>query len=148
MNIHVEPVNEKNRSAVLALEINEDQKGFVESPRQCLKEAGEERCWRPVAIYDGEQLIGFSMYGYFWQYLPFGRVWLDRLLIDRRYQGRGYGRQVLSVMIARLWREYHRRKIYLSVVEENKGAIHLYEAFGFHFNGETDVHGEKVMVSE
>ena len=85
MYIHVEPVNDKNREAVLALKIHETQKGFVESPEQCLKEASEETCWRPVGIYDGDQLIGFSMYGYFWQYLPFGRVWLDRLLIDRDY---------------------------------------------------------------
>ena len=69
MYIHVEPVNDKNREAVLALKIHETQKGFVESPEQCLKEAAEEKCWRPVGIYDGEQLVGFSMYGYFWQYL-------------------------------------------------------------------------------
>ena len=146
MYIHVEPVNDKNREAVLALKIDETQKGFVESPEQCLKEAAEEKCWRPVGIYDGEQLVGFSMYGYFWQYLPFGRVWLDRLLIDRDYQGHGYGHIVLPMMIGKLRSEYHRKKIYLSVVEENQGAIHLYEKFGFQFNGETDVHGEKVMV--
>ena len=38
MYIHVEPVNDKNREAVLALKIHETQKGFVESPEQCLKE--------------------------------------------------------------------------------------------------------------
>ena len=146
MKIHVEPVEEWNREAVLALKIHESQKGFVESPGECLMEAEKERCWRPVAIYDGEQLIGFSMYGYFWQYLPFGRVWLDRLLIDCHFQGRGYGRAVMPVLLDRLHKEYRRNKVYLSVVEENKCAAHLYESFGFRFNGETDVHGEKVMV--
>lgn len=146
MFIHVEPVNDGNRHEVLALKINETQKGFVESPEECLKEAGKEKCWRPVAIYDGDQLIGFSMYGYFWQYLPFGRVWLDRLLIDQSFQNRGYGQQVLPVLIDKLRNEYHRKKIYLSVVAENQGAIHLYQKFGFQFNGERDVHGEKVMV--
>lgn len=146
MFIHVEPVDDRNRLEVLALKIDETQKGFVESPEQCLKEAAAESCWRPVGIYDGETLIGFSMYGYFWQYLPFGRVWLDRLLIDRRFQGRGYGHSVLPLMIDRLRTEYRRKKIYLSVVEENEGAIHLYEKFGFRFNGERDIHGEKVMV--
>lgn len=146
MNIHVEPVNNKNRQAVLALKIHETQKGFVESPEECLKEAARAKCWRPVGIYDDEQLIGFSMYGYFWQYLPFGRVWLDRLLIDRSFQGLGYGGRVLPILIEKLRHEYHRKKIYLSVVKENQNAIHLYEKFGFCFNGETDVHGEKVMV--
>ena len=39
------------------------------------------------------------MYGFFWEYLPFGRLWLDRLLIDRRFQGRGYGRAALAAML-------------------------------------------------
>ena len=145
MKIHIEPVDERNRSSILALELNAEQKGFVESPEECLREAEKEKCWRPVGIYDGDQLIGFSMYGYFWQYLPFGRVWLDRLLIDRHFQGKGYGRAVMPLLIDRLKNEYHRKKIYLSVVDGNPGAVHLYEAFGFHFTGELDVHGERVM---
>ena len=68
------------------------------------------------------------------------------LLYTSDYQGHGYGHIVLPMMIEKLRSEYHRKKIYLSVVEENQGAIHLYEKFGFQFNGETDVHGEKVMV--
>ena len=39
------------------------------------------------------------MYGFFWEYLPFGRLWLDRLLIDRRFQGRGYGRAALAALL-------------------------------------------------
>jgi len=80
MYIHVEPVNDKNREAVLALKIHETQKGFVESPEQCLKEAAEEKCWRPVGIYDGEQLVGFSMYGY----LSGPRLWPHRTPDDDR----------------------------------------------------------------
>lgn len=32
--------------------------------------------------------------------------------------------------------------------DDNTFAIHLYEKLGFHFNGELDIHGEKVMVRE
>ena len=39
------------------------------------------------------------MYGFFWEYLPFGRLWLDRLLIDRRFQGLGYGRAALAALL-------------------------------------------------
>ena len=85
------------------------------------------------------------MYGFFWEYLPFGRLWLDRLLIDRRFQGRGYGQAALAALLERLEREYHKKRIYLSVVEANRPAAALYESFGFRFTGERDTHGERVM---
>ena len=146
MKIHVEQVTEENLNDVLTLEVLDNQKRFVESTEECLKEAKTAKCWRPVGIYDGEQLVGFSMYGFFRQYFPFGRVWLDRLLIDRRFQRLGYGKAALPILLERLWKEYHRKTIYLSVVEENAGAIHLYRSAGFFFTGELDVHGEKVMI--
>lgn len=71
---------------------------------------------------------------------------IDRLLIDARYQGRGYGRKALAGLLERLSWEYPERKIYLSVIAGNDVAIRLYGQFGFRFNGEKDVHGEDVMV--
>lgn len=67
------------------------------------------------------------MYGFFlWEYLPFGRLWLDRFLIDARYQGKGYGRAALSLLIAHLTQAYPKQgKIYLSVVQGNVAAIRL-----------------------
>lgn len=91
MKIRLEPVTVASRAAVERLETAPGQEGFVESVAECLAEADRRRCWRPVGVYDGDALIGFAMYGFFWEYLPFGRLWLDRLLIDRRFQGRGYG---------------------------------------------------------
>ena len=89
MKIRLEPVTVASRAAVERLETAPGQEGFVESVAECLAEADRRRCWRPVGVYDGDALIGFAMYGFFWEYLPFGRLWLDRLLIDRRFQGRG-----------------------------------------------------------
>ena len=90
MKIRLEPVTVASRAAVERLETAPGQEGFVESVAECLAEADRRRCWRPVGVYDGDALIGFAMYGFFWEYLPFGRLWLDRLLIDRRFQGRDF----------------------------------------------------------
>ena len=51
----------------------------------------------------------------------------------------------MEIIQERLEREYHKKRIYLSVVEANRPAAALYESFGFRFTGEQDTHGERVM---
>ncbi|WP_343208958.1 GNAT family N-acetyltransferase [Anaerolentibacter hominis] len=146
MNINFEPVNPDNRNEIEHLQLLPEQVDFIESVKDCLAEADKDKSWRPVGIYDNETLIGFAMYGYFDQPQPNGQVWLDRFLIDQRYQGKGYGAAAVNGLLEKLFGEYDTQKIYLSVYEENKAAIHLYEKSGFRFNGEVDTKGEKVMV--
>lgn len=147
MELHIEPVTARNREAALRLTGTPEQDGFVESVAACLAEAGQRRCWRPVVLYDGGSLIGFAMYGFFPEYFPFGRLWLDRLLIDKHFQGRGYGRAAMQALLVRLSQEYpRRRRVFLSVYEENTIARRLYEKLGFRVTGEKDLHGETVMV--
>lgn len=140
------PVTTDNRDQITALQLLPEQQGYIEPVEQCLEEAGQFRNWRPVGLYDGGTLIGFAMYGwFFWEYFPRGRLWLDRFLIDRRYQGRGYGRAALRHMLDRLVLEHWGKDVYLSVIPGNGGAVRLYEGAGFRFIGEKDVHGEDVM---
>lgn len=146
MNLHFEPITKQNQDDALRLRLADNQKGFVEPVEECLREARHCRRWHPVGIYDGDTMVGFAMYGYFfWQYLPHGKLWLDRLLIDEQYQGKGYGQASLSGLLTRLKSEYSCKKIYLSVIKDNQAAISLYEKFGFRFNGQRDIHGEYVM---
>lgn len=142
MNIRIEPITEKNQDKVLQLETAKGQQGFVESVAECLAEARETKAWRPVAIYDEGEVVGFAMYGYLYR-----RIWFDRLLIDQRFQGRGYGKAAAEILLTRLQEEYPQREaIYLSVVEGNDRAEKLYRDLGFTFNGERDTKGEYVMV--
>ena len=99
--LHFEAVNSRNRAEVEHLEVFADQSGFIESVTQCLQEADKLELWRPVGIYDRSMLIGFAMYGYFPEPAP-GQVWLDRLLIDKKYQGKGYGKRVVLALLDRL----------------------------------------------
>ena len=146
MDIIFKPVTAENKKDALSLHIAVSQKGFVETVKQCLDEAEQWSCWRPVGIYADGLLVGFAMYCKWEEEGIESRVWMDRLLIDERFQGRGIGKACLPILLDKITSEYGCEKIYLSVVEENQTAIHLYQEFGFRFNGETDIHGEKVMV--
>lgn len=142
--LHFKPVDHKNRKEVESLQIFPAQAGWIETTSDCMQEADELNQWRPVGIYDGDLLIGFAMYGFFPEPSP-GRLWLDRLLIDKKYQGKGYGKQAAIALLDRLHSEYTSNKVYLSVYENNFNAIQLYQQVGFRFNGEYDTKGEHMM---
>lgn len=147
MQLHFEAVTKENRRELEALEPYPEQSGYIEPVKDCLREADELTLWRPVGIYDGDVLIGFAMYGYFREPAP-GQLWLDRLLIGKNYQGRGYGKCAVLALLERLRLEYRSDKVYLSVYEDNKAAVRLYLQVGFQFNGGYDTKGERVMVCE
>ncbi len=145
MQMHFEPVTDENRSTIEALHPSLEQINFIESVKECMSEADGYEGWRPHGVYVDDELVGFVMYGYFEE--PGPRLWLDRILIDERYQGKGYGQLLVHAMIERLTNEYpNMDEITLSVYDTNPRAIHVYEKAGFRFNGELDTKGEKVMV--
>ena len=148
--LHCEPITEKLRREALTLRTAKGQEGFIESVAQCLAEADGDSRWKPIAILDGEHMVGFAMYGFFRpEYPPEGRLWLDRLLIDAGCQGMGYGKAAMADLLDRLAGEYpNQTEIYLSVIQGNDAAISLYQQFGFAFNEERDTKGEFVMVKE
>lgn len=146
MELHFEPVTSENRRQIEALRIFPEQAGYIESVEECLQEADAYTEWRGVGIYDGFTLVGFAMYGHFKQLSSEGQLWLDRLLIDKRYQGKRYGETAVRMLLDLLQKEYRQEKVYLSVYDSNQAAIRLYEKIGFHFNGEFDTKGEKIMI--
>ncbi|MBP2002275.1 diamine N-acetyltransferase [Paenibacillus shirakamiensis] len=148
MKIAIKEVNQDNMDDIISLRVDESQKTYIETPLQCLQEAEECTFFRPVGLYIDELLVGFAMYGYFPQEKPNGRVWLDRYLIDMKYQGQGWGKILLQSLIDHLVRLYDCEQIYLSLYDDNEIALKLYQKFGFRFNGELDVNGERVMVKQ
>ncbi|MGE7768242.1 GNAT family N-acetyltransferase [Peribacillus sp. NPDC096540] len=148
MTITINEVTNENVNDILKLGINTKQKSFIETTEQCLEEAKECKYYKPVGLYSDNSLVGFAMYGFFPEEGENGRVWLDRFLIDARYQGLGLGSIMLKALIQRLTKEYYCNEIYLSVVEDNQAALHLYKKFNFTFNGELDINNEKIMVKK
>ncbi len=104
MKIKLEPINDNNREAVLALTVREDQP-FVAPNDVSLRQAAETNAEypgaaRPFAIYAGDKLVGFCMFSF----APEAededdRYWLWRFMIDKEEQGKGYGQAALSEII-------------------------------------------------
>lgn len=145
MSIQFTPVNAQNIKEALALHVAAGQKDMVETVAECYAEAQQLALWRPVVIELQGIKIGFAMYGK-WHSLQGDRVWLDRFMIDEKYQGKNYAKPVIKSLLQHIECEYNCREIYLSVYEYNPIAIKLYEYFGFVRNGEKDTKGESVMV--
>lgn len=142
LRLNVRIANVDNWRDLVSLSVNKNQLEYIESNALSIAESKFITEWRPVGIYDNDNLIGFAMYGL----LDDNRVWLDRFMIDSKFQGKGYGKASLKFLIHHLKAEYNCDDLYLSIFENNISAIELYKNFGFEFNGELDYGGEKVMV--
>ncbi|MGG5372698.1 GNAT family N-acetyltransferase [Enterococcus sp. AZ196] len=144
MNLTIKAVDEKNWRAVTALSVSTEQQDFIESNEQSLLEAAFDQSfqWRPLALYHDTQLVGFSMIG-----AKAGKtIWLDRLMIDAQFQGKGYGSFFIPLLIDFIKQHYEIERIYLSVHEENKKIIPYYQRFGFIDSRQYDLeNGERMM---
>ena len=110
---------------------------------ECFEEAQECALWKPLAIACDGEYVGFTMYG---EFIDPYRVWFDRFFIDERYQGKGYGKAVIGIILENIAKDYNCKEIHLSVYPHNTPAISLYKKMGFVFTGELDTKGEHVMV--
>ncbi|ABZ75657.1 GCN5-related N-acetyltransferase [Shewanella halifaxensis HAW-EB4] len=142
--LSIQPINNTNLDALLKLQLNADQKGFIESIPDCLKEAEEDKRYTPVALCYGQQVAGFAMYGLFNE-CQTQRVWFDRFLIAQDYQGRGLGKAFALLLLEFLFCHFQCQQVFLSVYPNNHAAIALYHKLGFEFTGEQDINGEQVM---
>ncbi|CAM3974482.1 GNAT family N-acetyltransferase [Mesobacillus zeae] len=144
MPLHIREVTKDNWRSVVALSVSDLQHRFIESNAFSLAESQFEKNGTSVGLYDDESLVGYAMHG--WHSQINQSAWLDRFMIDYRFQGSGYAKRFLPMLIQEIQQQYSCRKIYLSLHPENVQAQKLYESFGFRLNGEIDDSGPVVGV--
>jgi diamine N-acetyltransferase len=133
MDITLRPVTRANFSAVIALTVTPEQVAFVASNLYSLAEATVEPTWTPLAIYAGDELVGFAMFG---RDDETGRWWLMRYMIDAQLQGKGYGTAALPVLIDLMVERHGCDEIFLDYSPGNDVAERLYARMGFVPTGE------------
>ena len=131
--VHLKQVTKENLDAVLALNVNDDQKHFVSSAADSLAKAYVyTKTAFPFAVYSDETIVGFIMMGYY-EEKKYYTLW--KLMIDQQYQGRGYGKAALELGIAFLKERFRAKEIYTGVIPDNKVAKSLYLSIGFEDTG-------------
>ena len=159
--IHLEKVDYKNVWDVIDLKVTRPQKSFVADNTISLVQAyavqGSDTSAFPFAVYNDKKPVGFLMIGFneaatydAYDVEPAkvlkNNYSLWRLMIDKRYQGRGYGREAIKLALdfIRTWPCGKAEYCSLSYEPENEVAARLYHSLGFEENGEMD--GDEIVA--
>lgn len=139
MRIEITEVTRANWAEAASLAVSPEQEDFVPSVMESVAEAyirpHEQETVAPYAISHDEQMIGFFAYSFDPESTD--NYWINGFLIDRRFQGRGYGKAAFAAILAHVRATFPQcRRVGLTVHPDNQAARRLYEGFGFRNTGE------------
>ncbi len=155
--LRLERVTGKNVWDILKLNVETSQKNFVAGNEISIIEAytaitGNGYAF-PFGVFDDNTLVGFLMIGYdtddYWEDAPEiakGDYNLWRLMIDKNYQQKGYGKGAVKLALdfIRTFPCGKAEYCWLSYEPENAAAKKLYGSFGFTETGDRD--GEELIA--
>ena len=155
--LRLEKINGKNVWEILKLSVSEEQKNFVARNEISIIEAYTAITANghafPFGIYDDDQPVGFLMIGFdaddYWDDAPAiakGNYNLWRLMIDKNFQGKGFGKEAVKLALEFIHTFPCGKADYcwLSYEPENEAARRLYQSFGFKETGDRD--GEELIA--
>ena len=139
--VHLEDVDTENWR--LGLSVSEAQESFVSNSDRILARAWAYRGHRSRAfvIYNDDTPVGMVLY-YDWE--DGGAYDLSQLFIDRRYQGKGYGRKASEPVLQMMRADGKYDRVVLCFIEGNDSAKRLYESLGFRLTGDAD--GNEIIM--
>ena len=160
--IHLEKIDSTNIWEIVDLKVFKSQKSFVAANWVSIVQAYGVRdsatAAFPFAIYNDKRPVGFLMIGFNeaamyenWDDVEAPKSLVNnyslwRLMIDKRYQKRGYGREAIKQALdfIRTWPCGKAEYCSLSYEPENEVARKLYRSLGFMENGEMD--GDEIVA--
>ncbi|MGQ7382622.1 GNAT family N-acetyltransferase [Streptococcus suis] len=128
--IRLELVNKDNFDQVLDLEVAPKDQRRVASVEYSLAQAWlyrEEGHLLPYAVKSGQKIVGFVLLSI--QEDKSYYVW--RLLIDKKHQNRGYGKEVIRQVIGLAQEDSLCQKVTMHYVIGNHKMRYILEKFGF-----------------
>ena len=143
--VKLKEVTADNWERVVDLEVADEQDGFVASNAYSLAESKFDPFVKPRAIYAGKRVVGFLMYESLESDGKPHEYSIFRFMIDRRQQGKGYGRKAIEKAIEEIKKDAKAKRISIGYVPGNPVYKRLYRSLGFEEVG-VDEDGE--MVAE
>lgn len=128
-------LDSKNFWDIIELKVSKEQEEFVASNLFSIAQSKVQPECIPMGIYNDETPVGFLMYCID---VDDREYWLYRLMIDIKYQSKGYGRKAMELLIDRIKEDKNHNIIFLSFVPENNSAKSMYESFGFRPDGRVE----------
>ena len=141
VDVTLREVTRETMRVVCDLKVRPDQSEYVAPNAFSIAQAYfEPRAWFR-AIYAGETPVGFLMT---FEDSAEGACFLWRLMIAGYFQGRGYARRALDLLVEEIRTRLGASEIRSSYVEGPGGPGGFYRAYGFVETGEVE-HGEIVI---
>jgi len=149
VNIEFRKIDKNNYEECIDLVVNDCQKKFVAPNWWSLLQGIYEEDKYPLAIYKGDIMIGFLMYSFevATDEYPVSSWWLERFMIDRKFQHKGYGEYSLKKFLDYITSQLGKIEIRTSAEAENEIVINLYKKVGFVKTGEV-VMGEIELIKK
>jgi diamine N-acetyltransferase len=148
--MELRPVTADNWRELIKLKVHDEQTHFVASNLYSIAEAQfgyeDEGHWDfyPFGAYVDGQPVGFIMYSLNPNHSRF-QAFVMRLMIDQRFQGKGYGREIMKLILSVFGENEKIKNIGISYEPENEAARRLYASLGFVEPGEL-LDGETLAV--
>lgn len=125
--ITLREIDESNWRECIGLSVKDDQKRFVAPNENALALAFAHKEMKPRAIYSDEQMVGLIMFA---RDPDDGVYYINRLMIDEKYQGNGFGKQALNLLLEQL-RDKGVNYVDILHKPDNHSAIRIYRELGF-----------------
>lgn len=126
----------ENWKDIINLKVRDDQKHFVSSNLYSIAQSkfGDEYegHWDlfPFGIYDDNQPVGFLMYALNYGH-PTHQAFVQRLMVDEKFQGKGYGRFALNWILDFFRADERIKMAGITYEPNNEVARKLYADLGF-----------------
>ncbi|MCR6463431.1 GNAT family N-acetyltransferase [Bacillus paranthracis] len=128
--IYLKPIDKNNWEEAIRLSVKKEQQTLIASNLYSIAEVQFLDDFYAKGVYLDETMIGFTMFGID---SDDNNYWIYRLMIDKKFQGKGIGKQAIHLVIDEIRRNNNANIsiIMIGYAPENFTAKFLYKKVGF-----------------
>jgi len=129
--VRLENVTARNWRAVARLKLTPEQEDLVASNLYSIAQSKFDPDAHLRAVYADNEIVGFLMYDVWETEDKTREASIYRFMIDRKHQGKGYGRAALGRALEEIKSVSGIKKVSIGYMPDNPVAKPFYSSFGF-----------------